>query len=101
MERDDHEEILRLRDRQHDIEGTVAGLKFMVDDLREWRAQARLQLEDLVKADELADAVAQRLNAQAQNALTAGEYRLHRWQVWLGGVAIVGAIVSPILSRVL
>lgn len=70
MERDERDEILRLRDRMHAVEGKAAALEWLVDDLREWRAQARTQLEDLVKADDVAEAVAERMKRDRALGLT-------------------------------
>lgn len=74
-ERDDHDEILRLRERLHSMESDLLGLKFQTSDLREWRAEARGQLAALRKemdgvmtADEIADAVARR--------------RANAWTLW-------------------
>lgn len=47
-----------------------------------------------MKADELADLVAERVQEQTGNALTKGEYRLNRWQVRIGagGLALAVAV---------
>lgn len=70
MERDDHDEILRLRDRIHDIDASIVAFRLLIDDLREWRAQARVQLEDLVKADDVAEAVTERMRKDRTLGLT-------------------------------
>lgn len=38
-------EILRLRDRLHDVESELVGIRFMLNDIREWRAEARTLLD--------------------------------------------------------
>lgn len=90
----DHDEILRLRNRMHDIEAELIGFKYLLDDLREWRKRADRKLEDLVKADELAEAVAQKLNEGTTQKLTQGTFNLDRWQVRIagGGLALAIAI---------
>ena len=63
-------EILRIRERIHTIEGTQVAHKFLIDDLREWRAQARVQLEQLVSAQEIADAVTAKLEERKRREWT-------------------------------
>lgn len=77
MHEDDHSELLRLRDRVHQLEGTVAGNRFIVDDLREWRAEVRKELElmqqavnRLSTADEIAEKVSQRVRNDRAFAFT-------------------------------
>lgn len=40
-------EILRLRERQHSTESKVVGLEFIVNDLREWRAEMRHRIDHI------------------------------------------------------
>jgi len=67
----------------HTVEGKVAALGWIVEDLREWRAEARVQLEDLVKADEIAEAVAKKMR---------GERTLHLTWVQKAAAFVVGAV---------
>lgn len=77
-DRDDREEILRLRDRVHSIEGDVAALKWLTGDLREWRAEARVQLAEgdtlldgLVRKEEMETAVTEAVRKERGLQLTA------------------------------
>ena len=70
MERDDHDEILRLRDRAHALESKMVGVELMLRLLDGWRIRASEQLEDLVKADELAELLAQRVRSERTLGLT-------------------------------
>ena len=100
-ERDEHEEILRLRDRLHHAESKLVGIEFMLNDLREWRAQARVQfegfgvqLEGLVKADELADALAKKMRNERTFHLTIVE------KVGAGLFALLLVAIPIIVSKV-
>ena len=66
-------EVNRLRDRQHDLGNELARLKWHVDDLREWRAKAAGQLDGIVKAEEIADAVADALHERRAMHFTVGQ----------------------------
>ena len=70
MERDDHDEILRLRDRAHALESKMVGVELKLRLLDDWRVRASEQLEDLVKADELAELLAQRVRHERTISLT-------------------------------
>lgn len=105
LERDDHAEILRLRERLHNVESKLVGVEFLLADLREWRAQARVQLEDLVKAEDIAEAVARKLGEKRDDELTVGTMQLQHWQVvalkWGIPTAILSAIATPIVAHFL
>ena len=78
MERDsDHDEIIRLRERLHTVESTVIGIQYLVADLGKWRDEVRNrldtlseQLDNLVNADEIAQAVATRMRSTRTIHLT-------------------------------
>ena len=73
----DDAELLRLRDRVHKLSNDVLGLRYEIDALREWRVEVRLQLEQveyelegMLKADEVAEAVAEKMSEQHTFHLT-------------------------------
>ena len=93
QERDrDHEEVLRLRERMHSVEGRTAAHGWMLDELHDWRTRAVAQLDeherrlrDIVKADEIAEAVA---------AKVSGTVRLSVVQKVVGTLAAAIAIAG-------
>ncbi len=71
------EEILRLRSRVHEMAGKLAGFRLEIDEARRWRDDAgrwriliNERIDDLMKADEIADAVAEKLNKRRGLELT-------------------------------
>jgi hypothetical protein len=104
VEQDDQrDEIIRLRDRNHDVLSAITGLRFQVEDLREWRAETRTQLgvlsrrcdelaeqiDRVLKADEIADAVANRMAQQNTLRLTVVQKAA---AFMLAAVALAGGI---------
>lgn len=77
MDHDDHDEVLRLRERVHELVELVGAIRWQTDDLREWRREVRetldqhsRQLLELVKSEEIADAIADRMRRQHTLQLT-------------------------------
>jgi len=75
----------------HQVESKVAAIGWIVDDLREWRAEVRLvlerieqQLEGLVKADEVAEAVVTALGRRTRRDFA----------LWQKAIAFVVAAVA-------
>lgn len=106
MEREDHDELLRCRERLHTLEGKVVALDLLVADLREWRAQIRVQVEQnskridgLVKADEIADAVAAKLREERIDGVTFGNLNMARWQTWAAAVGVLLLVAAPYITR--
>lgn len=104
-------EILRLRDRLHDVESKLVGIELLISDLREWRAEVRTQLrainsklESLVSAEAIAEAVAEALKQEQReeddNRVTIGNLKVARWQVRLGVAGLAAAILSPYIQDV-
>ena len=98
LERDDHE-LLRLRERVHDVTSRLVALEWEVKDLREWRAEVRHLIEELAKqldgltnAKEIAEEVAKKMG-------TANKIRLTKAQVIIAG--IVGAMTLAVDLRVI
>lgn len=76
----EHDEILRLRDRMHDVGGELAALHHQVSDLHRSRAELQRKLDELgeqvgrmARADDIADAVAARVNAANTLRLTTAQ----------------------------
>jgi hypothetical protein len=90
------DEILRLRDRVHRVEGDVRGLAIHVREFEEWRRRIDPVVAEMREADRIADAVAQRMTQDRARMFTDA-------QVWAGiaaaGVAAV-ALVCQVLSSV-
>lgn len=70
-------EILRLRDRAHDLANSLAAAHFQLSTLADWRRDidawkrdVEEQIDKMVKADEIADAVAARIRGDHQFRLT-------------------------------
>ena len=92
MERDDHDEIMRLRDRMHSVESKLVGIELVLAALREWqhKVDGRLKelaekLDGIVKADEIADEVAKRMRQTRSLHLT----RVQRVLGVIGTLALV------------
>jgi hypothetical protein len=71
------DEILRIRDRIHEITSTIAAFKLEIDasirwrdEADRWRKEINQLIGELMKADEIADAVAERLNKRRGLELT-------------------------------
>ncbi len=87
---------------ERDLDLAVLRLAWRLDALDQWRAETvdpslvrlDVKLRDIVKADEIADAVAEKMKAQ-------GRIQLTRVQTVIAACAAVAAILSPILTRVL
>ncbi len=71
------EEILRLRDRIHDMASRLAGFRLEIDEARRWRDEAsnwrrdvNHKLNELTKSDEIAEAIAEKLDKRRGLELT-------------------------------
>lgn len=86
-----------------DADLAILRLAWRLDAIDEWRKdiEARVsgnqrELDRLVKADEIADAVASKLNETHSERLTEGSFRLTRMQTWAAivSVGVAGAGVT-------
>lgn len=98
---DDHDEILRLRDRLHKLEGGQASHTWQLEDLREWRAQARTQIDSnakridrLVTKDEMEAAVTEQLRKDKGLVLTG----VQKLAITVVGVATLADSIKGLLS---
>ena len=92
----DETEIVRLRDRMHDVESKLVGIEWIVGDLREWRAESRTVLEkcrkdldDVMNADTVAEQVAEKLR----------DGRVQRWSMtekMIGAAVAVGTLATAV-----
>ena len=90
-----------------DADLAILRLAWRLDALDQWRKEIEQrvagnsrELERLVKADEIADAVAAKLGEAQSERLTEGSFRLTKMQTWAAivsvGVAGVGVILSAL-----
>lgn len=94
MDRDDHDELLRCRERLHTLETHVLALELHQQSLREWRAEARRQLEGLVNANDVAEAVAQRMKQDRTIGLTL----VQKLAAFVVGAVLLADSVKGLLS---
>lgn len=92
------DEITRLRDRMHNVESKLSGLEWFINDYKEFRRETRhqlseheRQLDELVKSDEIAEAVAEKMKEN-------GTVRLTKAQTWIAALAMLAAFASPFLA---
>ena len=77
-----------------EIRNMLSAFEFQLKDIVLWRRRAEAQLDELVRSDEIAEAVAKRM-------IDNGTHRLTRVQTAIASCAVLAAILSPILSRLL
>lgn len=88
---DDHDEILRTRERLHRIESTATAIDWRLKRLTEKVDEMSPQVAALARADEIADAVSARMSSQQT-------VRFTRWQ--RAGAAVVAlAAVADVIAR--
>ncbi len=99
---DNEQEIIRLRDRVHDMASTLTALRYLVDDHTRWQKHFEPIIEDLREADRIADAVAKRMQEDRTNELTVDSIGLTKTQrrAAIGGVAVATlAAVADVALR--
>jgi hypothetical protein len=95
---DEHDEILRLRERLHKasdaimvLQGDMGMLAMRVGIVEKWQARYEPIIEDVREADRIAEAVAQRLQEKTGEQLTATGMVWTKRQV---RAAIVGVCIA-------
>lgn len=86
-----HEEVTRLRDRQHDLVSRVVALELRTKGVLEMLTRLDQAVEGLARKDEIADAVADKLHERRGFVVKA-------WQAILAGAVSLIVIVSALFS---
>ena len=84
----------------------IARLEWRLDALDAWRKDIdamvlsnRAKLQEIVKADELAELLADKLDDRTGAALTHEGIRVQKWQVYVASCAILIGLFSPLIEK--
>lgn len=102
MTTSDHEEIIRLRDRVHDLEGTVRGLDMGQKAMREGMGELRDQIRDTgreLHAEMMAiqQTVNDMVSADKIAVAVTAAARRERRRFWTAGRTALAAVASLVL----
>lgn len=86
-------EIQRLRDWRHKADKTLLAFEWRIKEVERVLAVLTPKLERIARADEIAEAVSEKLNGRQR-------VRFTRWQV-LGGLVVALAAVADTVARFL
>lgn len=102
MEDSFRDEILRLRDRAHDLANSLVAAQYQIATLNEWRRDidawkrdVEEQIDKIVKAEEIAEAVADRIRSDRSFQFTIVQ-KLAASLV--GAVMVAGAVKALVFG---
>lgn len=75
-------EVLRLRDRIHDLANTVTAHEYRLQRVEQLWKHFEPIIEDLREVDRIAEGVAKKMSEQQAAQLTLGSIRLTKTQRW-------------------